>query len=251
MLFERIRRTQKPVFIFLALMFGLGFVLLGVGSGVGGPSLGDIFGNNSPTGDSVKGLQSRVADHPKDADAWLRLSNALQADGDRQGAMNALQQYLVLEPKDDLQVAALASLYEQRAQERAASAQQYQQIASTPQALAAASAVSSLKLGASLSHPIATAAVAPDQQRATELQSQATADYQQAVSLRKTAVSLAPQNAAYQFTLATDALNAQDYPTALAALKQYLELEPDAPNAKQIKQVIKQLAPFAKTGSGG
>ena len=39
MLFERIRRTQKPIFIFLAVMFGLGFVALGVGQGVNGVDL--------------------------------------------------------------------------------------------------------------------------------------------------------------------------------------------------------------------
>ena len=43
MLFERIRRGQKPVFLFLAVMFGLGFVALGVGSGAGGINLGDLL----------------------------------------------------------------------------------------------------------------------------------------------------------------------------------------------------------------
>ena len=47
MLFERIRRGQKPVFIFLAVMFGLGFVALGVGSGAGGINLGDILNTSS------------------------------------------------------------------------------------------------------------------------------------------------------------------------------------------------------------
>ena len=33
MLFERIRKTQKPIFVFLAVTFAMGFVLLGVGQG--------------------------------------------------------------------------------------------------------------------------------------------------------------------------------------------------------------------------
>src|SRR5215210_5201090 len=132
MLFERIRRTQKPVFIFLALMFGGGFVLLGVGSGAAGPTLGDLFGDSSSGGDSISELQKRVADHPQDAQAWQRLAGLLQADGQRQEAIAALTSYLELRPQDDLQVAALATLYEQRASERAARAQALQQIASAP-----------------------------------------------------------------------------------------------------------------------
>jgi len=49
-LFERIRRTQKPIFIFLAVMFGLGFVALGVGQGVNGVDLGGLFNSSSASG---------------------------------------------------------------------------------------------------------------------------------------------------------------------------------------------------------
>ena len=53
MLFERIRRGQKPVFIFLAVMFGLGFVALGVGSGASGINLGDILNTSSGGSGSI------------------------------------------------------------------------------------------------------------------------------------------------------------------------------------------------------
>jgi tetratricopeptide (TPR) repeat protein len=251
MLFERIRRTQKPVFIFLALMFGGGFVLLGVGSGVGGPTLGDLVGDNAAGGASIGDLRERVEENPRDAQAWQRLAGLLQAEGRRGEAIAALTNYLELRPEDDLQVAALATLYEQRAAERAAEAQRFQQVASAPTAATSATAVGSLKLGSALTHPVADAVAAPLQERASTAQSRALSDYQQAVALRKTAVELQPGNASYQFGLATVALNAQDYPTALTALREYLELEPDAPNARDIRRVIRQLEPFADASAGG
>jgi hypothetical protein len=60
MLFERIRRTQKPVFIFLAFMFGLGFVALGIGQGSNSINLGDLFNSSGSSGTSISDLSSRV-----------------------------------------------------------------------------------------------------------------------------------------------------------------------------------------------
>ena len=47
MLFERIRRTQKPVFLFLAVMFGVGFVALGIGQGANSINIGALFTSGS------------------------------------------------------------------------------------------------------------------------------------------------------------------------------------------------------------
>ena len=44
MFFMRLRRSTKPVFIFLALVFALSFVFLGVGSGSSG--IGDLLRGN-------------------------------------------------------------------------------------------------------------------------------------------------------------------------------------------------------------
>ena len=81
MLFEKIRRTQKPVFIFLGLVFTLSFVFLGVGSGAGGISLGDLLGTSSSSSSSISGLNDQVRTDPKNATAWLRLADAYEADG--------------------------------------------------------------------------------------------------------------------------------------------------------------------------
>ena len=83
MLFEKIRRTQKPVFIFLGLVFALSFVFLGVGSGAGGISLGNLLGQSSGSSTtSVSDLLNKVHSDPKDA---TRLAPAGRCLPDRTG----------------------------------------------------------------------------------------------------------------------------------------------------------------------
>ena len=82
MLFEKIRRTQKPVFIFLGLVFALSFVFLGVGSGAGGISLGNLLGQSSGSSTtSTSDLLNKVHSDPKDATAWRQLGDAYQTSG--------------------------------------------------------------------------------------------------------------------------------------------------------------------------
>ena len=91
MLFEKIRRTQKPVFIFLGLVFALSFVFLGVGSGAGGISLGNLLGQSSGSGTtSVNDLLNKVHTDPKDATAWRQLGDAYQTSGQTTLALGLL-----------------------------------------------------------------------------------------------------------------------------------------------------------------
>ena len=116
MLFERIRRGQKPVFIFLAVMFGLGFVALGVGSGAGGINIGDILNTSSGGSGSISDLSAKTRDHPNDATAWLQLAEAYQADNQTDAAIGAYLRYIALRPKDQNGLSGAASLLELRAQ---------------------------------------------------------------------------------------------------------------------------------------
>jgi hypothetical protein len=43
MFFPKLRRRAKWVFLLLAIAFGIGFVAFGVGTGVGGTSIGDVL----------------------------------------------------------------------------------------------------------------------------------------------------------------------------------------------------------------
>src|ERR1700745_3998847 len=101
MLFEKIRRTQKPVFITLGVVFALSFTLLGVGSGVGGISLGNLLSQSSGGGSGISALLGKVHSTPKNAGAWLELARAYETSGQTDPSLGAYQQYLQLKPKDE------------------------------------------------------------------------------------------------------------------------------------------------------
>jgi len=82
MFFPRLRNHAKWMFVFLALVFGVGFVIFGVGSSL--PSgLGDILRNGGSSGGqaSVSDAQKAIKKEPKNAQAYHELSQAYQRDG--------------------------------------------------------------------------------------------------------------------------------------------------------------------------
>jgi cytochrome c-type biogenesis protein CcmH/NrfG len=251
MLFERIRRGQKPVFVFLAIMFGLGFVALGVGSGTGGINLGDIFNSSSGGSGSISDLQSKTREHPNDAPAWRQLAAAYQADGQTDAAIGAYLRYVSLRPKDESGLLGAASLLELRARRTQTQLTKAQTLAAQYTTPATASAVQSLKLAPALTHSLQQALAQPYAARAQTLQGRIGSDFLQATAMRQKLVGLDPKNAAYQFALAQDAASGQQYSTAAKALKAYLDLEPNLDNAtrKQLEQALKQLQAFATTPS--
>jgi tetratricopeptide (TPR) repeat protein len=251
MLFERIRRGQKPVFVFLAIMFGLGFVALGVGSGTGGINLGDILNSSSGGSGSISDLAAKTRDHPNNAPAWLQLAGAYQADGQTDAAIGAYLRYVGLRPKDQNGLSGAASLLEQRAQRTQNQLTKAQAQAAQYTTPATATAAESLKLAPALSHSVQDALAKPYTARVQTLQSQISSDYLQATAIRQKLVNLDPQNAPYQFALAQDAAAGQQYPTAAKALKAYLDLEPnlDAATRQQLEQTLKALQSLGASSS--
>lgn len=251
MLFERIRRGQKPVFVFLAIMFGLGFVALGVGSGTGGINLGDIFNSSSAGSSSISDLQSKTRQHPNAAPAWRDLARAYQADGQTDAAIGAYLRYVNLRPNDQSGLLGAASLLELRARRTQTELTKAQAPAAQYTTPATASAAQSLKLAPALTHSLQQALAQPYTNRIQSLQGSLSSDYVQATAMRQKLVGLDPKNAPYQFALAQDAAAGQQYTTAATALKAYLDLEPNLDQAtrKQLQQVLKQLQAFATTPS--
>src|ERR671923_2604122 len=103
--FTRLRKTQKPIFIFLALVFAAGFVFFGVGSGSTGiaDALGNfshIFGGGSSTSSAVSKATDRTKKHPNDPKAWTALSDAYRTEGKDAQATQALERYSKLRPND-------------------------------------------------------------------------------------------------------------------------------------------------------
>src|SRR5205807_1809385 len=102
MFFPRLRSQAKWAFVLLILVFGGGFVFLGVGSG--GLDLGslirDAFGRSSGSGTSVSKAQTEVSKHPLDPAARKTLASALEKKGRVDEAITAWTQYTKLRPKD-------------------------------------------------------------------------------------------------------------------------------------------------------
>jgi cytochrome c-type biogenesis protein CcmH/NrfG len=248
-LFERIRRTQKPVFIFLAFMFGLGFVALGIGQGANSINLGDLFNSGSSSGTSISDLSSRVQSHPKDAGAWLQLARAYQADGQNSQAISSFQNYLGLKPNNATALSATATLLEQRGQTDATKVQQAQAAAAAYTQVGSATAASSLKLAPALTHPLMNTLAQPATTIASTLEASAVSDFAQAMGFRQKLVKLSPRNASYQLLLARDAYATQSYATVATALERYVALSPNLPKAQrtQLEQQITQFKLLAKS----
>lgn len=255
MLFERIRRTQKPVFIFLAVMFGLGFVALGVGQGANSIDLGSLLGGSSSSGGSgsISSLESRVQSHPKDSGAWLQLARAYETSNQTNQAISSFQSYLALKPKSQSALSSTATLLEQRGQANAAKVQQAQAAAAQYTQVEGAIAASSLKLGSAFTHPLLNTLAQPAQTLASTLETSAITDFSQAMGLRQNLVKLAPKNADYQILLARDANATQSYATVATALAAYERLSPNLTKAQktQIDQEITRFQLLAKTNPGG
>jgi cytochrome c-type biogenesis protein CcmH/NrfG len=249
MLFERIRRTQKPIFIFLGVMFGLGFVALGVGQGANSIDLGNLFSSSSSASTSISSLNSKVHAHPKDAGAWLALARAYEAANQTAPAITAYQTYVALKPKDAGALSATASLVEKQGAAAAAKAQAYQAAAAAYTQVNSATALHSLKLSPALTNPLLTTLAQPSTTLESTYETSAITDYAEAMALRQKTVTIAPRNPTYQILLARDAYATQSYATVAKALQAYLTLQPNLTKTdrSQLRQQILEFKLLAKS----
>jgi cytochrome c-type biogenesis protein CcmH/NrfG len=244
MFFMRLRRSTKPVFIFLALVFALSFVFLGVGSGSSG--IGDLLQGNfdlfggSSSSTSVSGAQKRIEKNPRDAAAYRDLARAYQVKGDTAKAIEALKTYTRLRPNDTNALTELAGSYLSQAD------------AARQQAIAAQSALTTAslftpypvtsKLGTALGqNPITEASTSGAQTAFTTAYQKMQTAYSAAVGAYKRVAKKTPNDPTVQLQLASTAESANDAKTAIAAYKRFLKLAPDDPSAPQVKQRVKQL----------
>ena len=249
MFFTRLRRHAKWMFVFLALVFGLGFVVFGVGSDQG-TGIGDLFRDSGgATSDSVSVSDAReqVEKKPKSADAQRALATALQEDGQTDEAIVVLNRYLALEPKDkEAQKEALqelAGLHLGRATALARDAQDAQVRASY---LTFGSTFSTpLKLGeggATLGpDPIDEAVSTTANEAVNKAYSAAQVSFQKAEETYDRLAAVAPRDPNVQLELAQAAQQSGDLPKAIAAYERFLVLAPDDPTAPIVKQQIEQL----------
>ena len=260
--FQRLRNHAKWAYVFLAVSFVLGFVLLGVGSGSSGASdvLGSMFNFGSGSGTSISSLEKKVGKEPKNAKAWRDLATALEQKQRTQDAVNALERYTALRPKDESGLADLASQYgtlantyatdytnaQAEASQHASPGAVFAPDSSTPFGKAFADSTA-------LKDPIAAAV----QTEASTKQSTAYGKFQgaqkNAEGVYQKIVALNPSDATTQIQLGQAAQSAGDTKVAIGAYNAFLKLAPTDPLAPQVKQALKTLKLQSATSaaSGG
>jgi Flp pilus assembly protein TadD len=249
MFFPRLRRHAKWMFVLLALVFGLGFVLFGVGAG--GVGVGDIFRDAGGTSSqSVSDAREATVERPKDPEAWVELSTALQTEGETREAIVALDRAIALRPKDPDAYRQLAGLHLTLATQR----QQDAQIAQLAAAYRAPAQSFLLFAGPSgqsvLQDPIAQGVNARASDRVSTAYQDAQTEATLAVDAYEQLAKLQPDDPNVQLELAQAAQQTGDAATAIAAYEQFLELAPDDPNASIVRDQLKRLREAAASAAG-
>jgi tetratricopeptide (TPR) repeat protein len=242
------------MFVLLALVFGLGFVVFGVGS-VQGTGIGDILregGGASGGNVSLSDAREQVADNPKSAEALRNLATALEEEGQTDEAINALNRYLVVAPTDQDAMRELAGLHLAQGNTFAQQAQAEQLRASylsfgdTFRPALDPGSDRSLE-----SDPIEQALSTQANEAINAAYTQAQQAFQQAVATYEKLVTVAPNDPNVRLELAQAAQQSGDYTKAIGAYQQFLKLAPDDPSAAIVKQQIAQLKAAQSPGSSG
>jgi tetratricopeptide (TPR) repeat protein len=251
--FVRLRRHQKWIYAVLAVVFGLSFVLVGVGSGAGGGGLSSLytglFGGSG--GSSISKASAEAKTNP--AKGYRDLATAYEQAGHPALAIIALQQYLALKKNDATSWGELGGLQMSQANAYATQYQNAQAAAQTadPSAPFAPGGTLGSAVGQNPTYAGAAQAAAS---RTSNLYQKATAAASSAVTAYQKAVKIHPRNASYLQELATAAQNAGNSTVELDALNRYLKIYPDSPLKGQYEKAIKALskssAATTQSGSG-
>jgi tetratricopeptide (TPR) repeat protein len=242
--FIRMRRKAKPVYLILAVLFGITFAFLGVGSGANG-GLDQLFsGLNifSSGGTSISKAQKEIQKHPSQAKGYRDLATAYEGKNDTANAISALQQYTVQKPKDVSAWNELGGLQLTQAQDYLT---QYQAANQAAQLAAPSSSfLPTGKLGQAIgTNQLEQSAASDANASVQDLQSKTQLAYTSAVGSYQKVATLQPNNASAWFQVAQTAQQSGDVKTAVAGYKRYLKLNPNSTDASQIRTLIKELSP--------
>ena len=246
MFFTRLRRHAKWMFVFLALVFGLGFVIFGIGSDQG-TGIGDILrdgGGQSSDAPSVSEARENVRENPNDLGAKRELATALEEEGRTEEAIDVLEVYVARQkPVDEDALRELAGLHLANATRLAQDAQEVQL---RGQYLTFGSTFSNpLQLndeGTTLGpDPIDEAITTYLSAQVNEAYTKAQTSFTDAVAAYERLAKVVPDDPNVQIDLAQAAQQAGDVTKAIAAYERFIELAPDDPSAPIVKQQIEQL----------
>jgi tetratricopeptide (TPR) repeat protein len=262
MFFPRLRRQAKWMFVFLAVVFGLGYVIFNVGGTIPGTGLGDVLqnlgqGSGVP---SVGDAQDKIKDHPNDPTGYRELANALQREQRPDEAVAPLTRYLQFRPKDRAALNQLAGIYltqAQRGQDRAQAAQfRLQQITGGDLFVPGQSSQFGQRFG---SGEITQIEADRLNKEISSGYTEAQTAYQNATRTYKQLIAAIPDRQEADqpslfLQLGFAAQSGGDLKEALAAYKRFLVVAPDSPNASGVRTQVQQLEAAIKaqaSQSGG
>jgi tetratricopeptide (TPR) repeat protein len=119
MFFPRLRRQAKWMFVFLAVIFGLGYVIFNVGGSIPGTGLGDVLQGLAQTqdaGPSVDESNDKIREEPNNPQGYLDLATALQRENRGTEAIQPLERYVQMKPTDRDALRNLGGLHMAQAQ---------------------------------------------------------------------------------------------------------------------------------------
>jgi tetratricopeptide (TPR) repeat protein len=245
--FVRLRRHQKWIYAVLAVVFGLSFVLVGVGSGGGGglsQLYNGIFGGGGGT--SISKAQDEIRTNP--TKGYRDLATAYEQKGQNGQAIVALQTYLAVNKLD-------ASVWGELGGLQLSQGSKYgTQFQSAQQAAQAADPSASFLPGGALAsavgqNPTYAGASQAAAARTSALYQKATTAFAAAVTAYQKVTQIKPRDATAWEELATAASNAGNTKVELSALRQYLKVYPASPLRRQIERQIKQLSATTSTST--
>lgn len=248
-----LRRQAKWMFVLLALVFGVGYVIFGIGGS--GTGIGDVLnsgGGGTNGALSVTEARKKVEANPKDAKALRALATAYQTDAQTNEAADTLERYVVLRPKDVSALQELAGLYFGESNRRQQEAQEAQYFGSFEAANTVFSEPLDLGSGQSLGQdPITQAVSTRTNEAVTKAYAAASSALSKAQSTYEKLAIAAPKDAGIQLQLAQTAQQGGDTKVAIAGYERFLKLAPDDPSAPLVKQQLTQLkAPPSASPTG-
>ena len=235
------------MFLFLALALGLGFVLFGIGAG--GIGLGNLAEGGGTSGvPSISDAEQRVLDNPKDAAAFKDLATAHQAAGNTDDAVEAMESYIALRPKDTDGFRELAALNLQQASAAQERARIYQVRSDYLAPGTIRDTIFQLRGSPLAPDPITNAVSTSYDAEISAAVSEIQSASAQAVEQYRRITELQPDDPTVQLELAQAAQSANDTATVIAAYEAFLKLAPDDPTAPEVKRILKQYKQFGQSG---
>ena len=253
MFFPRLIRQAKWMFVFLALIFGVGFVAFGVGGNIPGTGLDSLFQGRlgGDAGPSVGEAREKIEDNPRNPAGHKELGDAYVADGKQSEAIAAYREYLELRPRDIEVKRTVAGLHMTLANQ---ARDEYTQVYSEYQSQTGGGLFGpdpTSQLGQALSGKIDQELQAVYSRRLGEIGQRMQQSYSEAATLYSQIVATRPDDEALlQLQLGDAASNAQRFPLAIRAYKRFLEIAPDDPNAAYARQQIAALEANAAAQPG-